>query len=393
MTMDTCCLICRSLSLTPILRRERVPVHQNFLFDTPEAAVAARRGDLDLVLCEACGLIFNRAFDPSLLDYGDHYKNPQADSPTYALYMSHLVSHLVDRRGIWNKSVLEIGCGDGSFLRRLVEEGYGNVGLGFDPSYTGPTRDLDGRVRFEVRRYGAAEVRGEYDWVICRHVIEHLDDPLYLLRLIGSTLYARHQGRVFLETPTVKWILRHYVFWDFFYEHRSYFSWPSLRVACEIAGMNVPNVTTEFGGQYLWLEATTDFHGLPVSLAPGDLPDLACAFAGDEPRLLENLRAKVTELASRGGVAIWGAAAKGVTLANLLDPDRSLISCIVDINSQKQFRFLPGTGHPIVAPERLGELGITSAILTNPMYRGEIAGLLASQGNDIALIDPMEVGE
>ena len=389
--MDSHCLVCQSLSIVPILRREQVPVHQNLLFDTPEAAIAVKRGDLDLVLCETCGFIFNRAFDPSLLDYGDHYKNPQEDSPTYARYMSRLVSHLVDRRGIWNKSILEIGCGDGSFLRRLVEEGYSNVGVGWDPSYTGPTRDLDGRLRFETRRYNAATIHGGYDWVVCRHVIEHVDDPLPLLRLIASTLYARYQGRVFLETPTVEWILRHRIFWDFFYEHRSYFSWPSLRVACEIAGMNVVSVATDFDGQYLWVEGTTEFRSLlPVSLAPGDLPDLACAFAGDEPRLLENLRAKVTELASRGGVAIWGAAAKGVTLANLLDPNRSLISCIVDINAQKQSRFLPGTGHPIVAPERLGELRVKAVILTNPIYRHEIAIALKGQGSQIELIDPLE---
>lgn len=393
MTMDTCCLVCRSSSIVPVLRREEVPVHQNLLFDDQEAAVAVRRGDLDLVLCGTCGLIFNRAFDPSLLEYGDHYKNPQEDSPTYGHYISRLLRHLVDQRGIWNKSILEIGCGDGSFLRRLVERGFGNVGLGFDPSYTGATRDLDGRLRFETRRYEAATVHGEYDWVICRHVIEHVDDPLYLLRLIGSTLYARYQARVFLETPTVAWILRHHVFWDFFYEHRSYFSQGSLRVACEIAGMNVPNIRTEFDGQYLWLEGTTDFHGLPVSLAPGEVPDLARSFAQDEPRLVENLRVRMTELARLGGVAIWGAAAKGVTLANLLDPDRLLVSCIVDLNPQKQCRFLPGAGHPIVAPERLGELGVKAVILTNPIYRDEIAAMLKGQGSKVELVDPMEVDE
>lgn len=390
--MDTRCLVCRSLSLTPLLRREQVPVHQNLVFEDQEAAVTVRRGDLDLVLCETCGFIFNRTFDASLLDYGDHYKNPQEDSPTYDHYISQLLRYLVDERGIWNKSILEIGCGDGSFLRRLVERGFANVGLGFDPSYTGPTRDLDGRLRFETRRYEAATVHSEYDWVICRHVIEHVADPLYLLRLIGSTLYARYQGRVFLETPTVAWILRHHIFWDFFYEHRSYFTHASLRVACEIAGINVPSVATEFGGQYLWMEGTTEFHGLPVSLAPGGLPDLARTFAREEPRLVDNLRTKVTELACRGGVAIWGAAAKGVTLANLLDPDRSLVSCIVDLNPQKQGRFLPGTGHPIVAPERLGELGVRAVILTNPIYRDEIAVMLEGQGNKVELVDPTEMG-
>lgn len=393
MTMDTCCLICRSLSIVPILRREQVPVHQNLVFDDQEAAVAVKRGDLDLVLCETCGFIFNRAFDASLLEYGNHYKNPQEDSPTYTRYMSHLLSHLMERMSVRENRILEIGCGNGSFLRRLVEEGWDNIGLGFDPSYVGPLTDLEGRLRFVPHRYGAGDLHSHDDWVICRHVVEHVPDPLHLLRVIRWTLDAGYKARVFLETPTVAWILRNRIPWDFFYEHRSYFTHASLRTACQIVGITIETAQTEFGGQCLWLEGKVSDKRQVVALDPGDVPVLARAFGMGEARLLEDLRAKARELATHGGVAIWGAAAKGVTLANLLDPRRTLVSCIVDMNAQKQGRFLPGTGHPIVAPERLGELGVTAAILTNPMYRDEIVALLASQGNRIQLIDPMEVDE
>jgi hypothetical protein len=86
--------------------------------------------------------------------------------------------------------------------------------------------------------------------------------------------------------------------------------------------------------------------------------------------------------------AIWGAGAKGVTFANLADPTGTLIDCVVDLNPHKQGHFMPGTGHPIVAPAALEERGVKRAILMNPNYRDENQRLLAELALDIALDDP-----
>jgi hypothetical protein len=85
-------------------------------------------------------------------------------------------------------------------------------------------------------------------------------------------------------------------------------------------------------------------------------------------------------------VALWGAGAKGVTLANLLDPARERIACVVDLNPSKQGCFVPGTGHPIVGPQKLPDYGVSSAILMNPNYRSENLALLRDVGLDVALV-------
>jgi hypothetical protein len=63
-----------------------------------------------------------------------------------------------------------------------------------------------------------------------------------------------------------------------------------------------------------------------------------------------------------------GASAKGVTSANLIDPERRRIDCIVDLNSSKQGRYVPGTGRPVVSCQDLTARGVTVAILMNPNY-------------------------
>ena len=92
-------------------------------------------------------------------------------------------------------------------------------------------------------------------------------------------------------------------------------------------------------------------------------------------------------MCSLGKVAIWGAGAKGVTFANLLDPHSKLIDCIVDLNPNKQGGFVPGTGHPIVSYQDLPKRNVATAILMNPNYREENQTLLRNAGIKLNLID------
>jgi len=357
------------------------------VFDGQEAARAAPSGDLDFAVCEDCGFVFNRVFDLGRLAYGEDYDNTQSCSAFFEAYMDGLVADLVERHGVRNCTIVEVGCGRGEFLRKLVEyPGSGNRGFGFDPSYVGPDEDLDGRLMFRRCYYDETCTDVDADVVVSRHVIEHVPDPLFLLRTVRAALARSPDARVFFETPCVEWILRNRVIWDFFYEHCSLFTARSLATAFERTGFTVAGVDHVFGGQYLWLEArvgtTTD-----VTRPPAETAALARAYGEAEAELRQMWAERLTGLAARGRVALWGAGAKGVTFANLIDADQRLIDCVVDLNPNKQGRHIPGTGHPIVAPSELPVRGVSAAVLMNPNYREENLRLLASAGIDIELID------
>jgi hypothetical protein len=87
-----------------------------------------------------------------------------------------------------------------------------------------------------------------------------------------------------------------------------------------------------------------------------------------------------------GRVAIWGAGAKGVTFAGLVDPEAELIDCVVDLNPRKQGCFIPGTGHPIVGPDELASRGVSTAVLMNPNYRRENEAILSRLGLNLELV-------
>ena len=391
MSRPSKCPVCQSNLVTMFLKRERVPIHQNLVMKDQRSALETPRGSLSLVVCEECGFVFNQAFEPSSMRYGVDYDNTQTCSPVFNTYVDELVDRLVSENGVRDCRVIEVGCGKGSFLRKLAEVGR-NIGYGFDPSYVGPATNLDGRLRFEKRYYGPECSETSADVVVCRHVIEHVPNPLDLLHTIRQSLANSPRAKVFFETPGVEWILRNQVIWDFFHEHCSYFSADSLTTAFEATGFKIESIQNVFGGQYLWLEATLSTEEpARVTRKPGLIPKLAKQFALSERKLKRVLGERLQGLAARGKVALWGAGAKGVTLANLVDPEREWIACVVDLNPRKQGHYLPGTGHPIVAHQELAKYGVETAILMNPNYREENLALLQESSLNVKLIDLMDL--
>ncbi len=380
----TSCPACTAFVGEPFLVRRNVPVHQNLVMATQEAALAVTRGDLEMVCCEGCGFVFNRAFDAGLLAYGDDYDNTQSHSPSFRAYMDELIRHLLEDCGVRDARIVEVGCGKGYFIRELVAADTSNVGWGFDPSYLGEEVVLDRRLEYRREFYGPGCESIRADVVVCRHVIEHVADPHALLTTVRSALALSPRARVFFETPELGWILRNRVSWDLFYEHCSLFTPGSLRTVFEHAGFEVDQVMLTFGDQYMWLEArlgeaTTD----ALTTDAGNTPRLAREFAEAEAEWQQGWSERLA--ASTGKVAIWGAGAKGVTFANLVDPRNERIDCVVDVNPRKQGQFLPGTGHAIVAPEALGTRGVKRAILMNPNYRSENVELLRAAGLAVEL--------
>lgn len=384
------CPVCHSSKTTEFLYRKEVPVHQNLVLSSQVDARNITRGELSLHVCENCGFIFNNSFDGSLLSYGSSYDNLQTYSPYFSEYVQGMVKYLVDERGIKSRKIVEVGCGKGYFLRALCQLG-GNWGIGFDPSYVGPEEDLEGRIKYEKRLYGSECASIPADVVVCRHVIEHVSDPVGLLTAIRQALRNSAHAQVFFETPCLEWILKNEVFWDFFYEHCSYFTKQSLTTAFGIAGFQVESIRKVFRGQYLLIEAKlSNRQSHDIRESPGRIPILAKQFADKERLLIQHWQERLKELRSLGRVAVWGAGAKGVTFVNLLDPHCELIDCVEDLNPSKQGGFIPGTGHPIVSYQDLPKRNVRTAILMNPNYREENQELLHKAGIKLNLIDLRE---
>lgn len=81
-------------------------------------------------------------------------------------------------------SILDYGCGEGSFLEYLKEHGYTDS-AGYDP-YSAGYRD-------------STVLAKQYDVVICQDVLEHAEDPLHLVDALSHTVGTG--GLLYIGTP------------------------------------------------------------------------------------------------------------------------------------------------------------------------------------------------
>ena len=384
------CPLCANPSPRVFFERRNVPVHQNRPCLSAEEARRFTRGDLRLAFCEECGFVSNTAFEPGILQYSSEYENTQTCSPCFKQYLTGLGESLIAKYGLKDKLVVEVGCGKGDFLRLLCKEGR-NRGLGFDPSYVGPDTAEQGAVRFVREFYDAHQTQYAPDFVCCRHVIEHVQSPLEMLRAVRQAIGNRVDSVVYFETPALAWILDSTTFWDLFYEHCSYFNAESLRWAFEETGFEVLETRLAFDDQYLRIEAKPGRAGCTTRNPrphPANLWPKIQSFLSRVEERMAACEDKIEAFSKAGGCAIWGAAAKGTTLANTMDPEHRRISFLIDINPVKQGKYVPGTGHPIVAPEHLKEInGQLGGILNmNPNYLEENKLILSQLSLQIPIV-------
>jgi Methyltransferase domain len=195
------CPVCGRGSSEPFFELPTVPVHCNILWPTEAEARSAARGAVRLVLCSGCGLVFNVAFDPALVTYGESYENSLHHSPRFEAYAEALARDLSARLKLGDL-VVEVGCGKGEFLRRLCRTA-GASGLGIDASYDPDLAPADANdtVRFISEPFTSVSKDLQPALMLCRHVVEHLRAPVPFVRRLAEPARTSPGCRVFVEVP------------------------------------------------------------------------------------------------------------------------------------------------------------------------------------------------
>jgi SAM-dependent methyltransferase len=162
----------------------------NFDLDAFNPAVFSARRMPDrvhyrMVKCLECGLVRSdpvadsgalaQLYAQSSFDYGEEVENLNR---TYARYLAEL-----DRYGVRKDSLLEIGCGNGFFLKEALRHGYA-AARGVEPS-SAAIEQADPLVRDgiarDVMRPGLFEPVS-IDVVCLFQVLDHIPDPSEVLR-------------------------------------------------------------------------------------------------------------------------------------------------------------------------------------------------------------------
>jgi hypothetical protein len=353
----------------------------NRLYATADEARLAECGPVELSGCGSCGFVWNVAFDPGLIVYDEDYENDQTHSNAFAHHMRERARNVIEAVPTAAPvNFLEIGCGQGHFMEIVAEasgERFGSA-EGYDPAWRGGDF-TPSRIRVHKSYFGNDTVSYMKDVpnvVATRHTIEHVPDPVSFLKTIRHGLGCEAEATIFVETPCVEWILQREAMQDFFYEHCSLFSKKSLEQALLLAGFSRPRVDHVFGGQYLWASARTGASE-PCWL---DSEPVGFDLDGVQQRFVEKWRKDMFERSQIGDVAIWGAGAKGVNFAYILDPHTKYLTYVIDINPAKQGKHLPGSGLEVLSPQNAVSRPVKTVYVMNPVYLDEIRATMDRLG-------------
>jgi SAM-dependent methyltransferase len=378
------CPICGTNNLHTFLELKGMPAQDGVVYATAEAAKDAPTGDISLGFCRDCCYIGNMAFDADKVGFSE-YRYSQHHSPKYQKHVDYVIAKLIDKRGIRKKTVVDVGCGDGYFLRKICAAG-DNRGTGIDPSaIINVEQDIgDGRLTMIRDYYSGKYAHHRGDLVSCRHVIDELSSPRDILQTLSGSLADDATSIIYLEIPNAIRTLEQKLVWNIGYAKRSWFTAASIKALFGLCGLSVLEIEELFDGEYLGVtgkrSVDTDNRAHQAVEMVGPL----VAMLGDLERHFKSevarWTARVAQLRERREkTAIWGAGMRGINFLSRFG-NEAVFQKVVDINPERQGVYLPCSASYVESPDVLKAFSPDRIVLSNPNYKEEIRHQLADMG-------------
>jgi len=136
-------------------------------------------------------------------------------------------------------NLLEVGCGTGEFLIAAKRAGHHVVGLDLSEEAIAYVRRRHPGLDVRCALLDSGDLAPEsFDVIAAFHVLEHVGDPIGLLRQMTRLL--RPGGLVYVRVPNLNCWYRRVLgrnWWGFSVEHAAHFTEASLRLAMSEAGL------------------------------------------------------------------------------------------------------------------------------------------------------------
>ena len=344
------CLACKSVYNYAISRWESMPLS---VLGLPRSESEARKMQglvMDVRQCASCGHVFHTEFDYENIPYRTGSNLVYNQGASWKQYQDELATEWAEDYDLKEKRLVEIGCGEGLFLQRLAA--FGNHCIGFEPGPDAERARANGVEAYAEYFQGSRLFSINADAIICRHVIEHLANPLDFLEDIAiACCEADLSPLFFAEVPLIEKAMQQNRINDFLYEHVSNFTLNSFQTMFERAGFEVLDVRPRFKDEVVTIVARPK--PKPIQLA---VRWQAARFKVSIDEQLESVRnTLMTWKADGDRVALWGGTGKGAALINMFGIDSSLVSLVVDSDERKTGSFVPGTGQEIRSPKYLAD--------------------------------------
>ena len=363
------CRSCGSTGLESVLSLGMMPL-ANSLLTAEQLSKPEPTYPLELVFCPKCSLIqITETVPPEKLFRNYLYFSSFSD--TALNHFRALSERLIKSRTLDSTSlVVDIASNDGYLLQFYKQAGIPVLGIEPATNVAKVAREQRGIAtlcEFFTQEL-AEQLRGQNkiaDVIHAHNVLAHVADLNGFVN--GMQKILKDNGIVIIEVPYVRNLIDQCEFDTIYHEHLCYFSLTALDRLFQRHGLMIQDVErTEIHGGSLRLFLTNKTFS-KQNPSVSSLLDEERAYGVDSLEFYQDFAHRVKNLKQSlhsilvttkhlgKRLAAYGAAAKGSTLLNYVDLGKEVLDFVVDRNTFKHGRYMPGVHLPIYPPKKLLE--------------------------------------
>ena len=359
------CRSCGSPNLAIFLSLGDLPLSDGFL-EARQLVDNEPRYPLDVAFCSACSLVQILETVPPEELFG-------ADYPYFSSFTDTLLRHseanvterISERKLSGNSLVVELASNDGYLLQYYQAKGVPVLGIDPAPGPVAAARKkgidtLEAFFGIELAKK-LADAGRRADVIHANNVLAHVADTNGFVSGIAALL--KDDGVAVIECPYVKDLIEHGEFDTIYHEHLCYFSVTALSALFNRHGLYITRVVplSIHGGSLRVFvgkknapeQSVRDYLATEKKLGL-DRMDYYADFSNRVNQIRTELNTLLQGLKERKARIVgYGAAAKGTIMLNYVGIGQETLDFVVDRNTHKQGRYIPGVRLPIAAPERV----------------------------------------
>jgi SAM-dependent methyltransferase len=363
--LEARCRSCGSQDLSIFLSLGDLPLSDGLL-EARQLVDNEPRYPLDVAFCASCSLVQILETVPPEELFGADYPYFSSFTDTLLAHSEANVNERVSERKLNGASlVVELASNDGYLLQYYKAKGIRVLGIDPAPGPVAVARQrgidtLEAFFGIELARKLASEGR-RADVIHANNVLAHVADTNGFVAGIAELL--KDDGVAVIECPYVKDLIEHGEFDTIYHEHLCYFSVTALSALFNRHRLYITRVVplSIHGGS---LRVFVEKRNAPEQSVAAyleterklglDRLDYYADFSNRVTQIRTELNGLLQGLKDRKARIVgYGAAAKGTIMLNYVGIGQETLDFVVDRNTHKQGRYIPGVRLPIAAPERV----------------------------------------
>jgi SAM-dependent methyltransferase len=321
---------------------------------------------LEVAFCPHCSLVQILLTIPPEELFSDGYAYYSSFIPALCQHAREISAELIQARQLGaDHLVMELASNDGYLLKNYMAKGIPVLGIDPAPGQAKAAEKagvptLNAFFGFELasklRRQGK-----QADVIHANNVLAHVADTNGFVN--GLRILLKKSGVAVIEVPYVKELIDHCEFDTIYHEHLCYFSVTALDRLFRRHSLFLNDVERIpiHGGSLRLFVSHSDMVSPRVKTLLADEAeqgmnriDYYQNFTQTVEALKSELSELLLEIKSQGyRIAAYGAAAKGTMMINYVDIGSDILDFVVDRNTHKHGKYMPGKHIPIFDTDKL----------------------------------------